>query len=299
MRRIFICVFLCCFWVSAAFACAPSDPHCQQHQTGRHQGGSEGGHSHGGAYRGGFSGSWGGFVGGLVGGVVGGYLGGAYYGGRRAGGAVSRGPGGSGRDWSSALTPVREYLSEEQIPPDGAGAYGMVVFQYKATSANAEKLKMVCNSYIKSFPKNATSRVPLGDRMITVWPVDNPDAEQVKTDDCVFVTDHYDLNASEAAINDAKKQNATFSGEGPYLVGWSPSNTRGIPDKLVLVIDMSDDNDQATIDHQFLFWKNQIVENPSLWRHGFSLEGFRLALQGFANRYGDKMLETIKLVGYK
>ena len=198
-----------------------------------------------------------------------------------------------------ALTPVREYLNATQIPPDGAGAYGLVVLQYKATSASAEKLKMVCDLYVKFFPRNETSTVPIADQMITIWPVDDPNAQQAKSDDCQFVIDHYDLNASELAVNDAKKQGGQFNGEGPYLVGWSPSSSRGIPDKLVLVIDMSDDNDQATIDHQFLFWKSKIVQNPSLWRNGFSLESFRLELQAFSNEYGNKMLETIKLIGYK
>src|SRR5438445_803880 len=84
---------------------------------------------------------------------------------------------------------------------------------------------------------------------------DSADARQAKKDDCDYVVAHYDLNASEAAISDARLQHASFDGEGPYLVGWSPSNTRGVPDKLVLVVDMSADNSQALIDHKFLFWK--------------------------------------------
>jgi hypothetical protein len=158
---------------------------------------------------------------------------------------------------------------------------------------------MVCQSFIKFLPRNETSSVPINDRMITIWPVDDPTTPLVQNDDCKSIIEHYDLNASEAAIKDAKKQSATFNGEGPYLVGWSPSSTRGKRDKLVLVIDMSDDNDQSTIDHHFLFWKNKIVEDPSLWRRGFSTETFRLALQGFANQFGDQLVHTVKLVGYR
>jgi hypothetical protein len=115
--------------------------------------------------------------------------------------------------------------------------------------------------------------------MITVWPIDDPDTEQIKNDDCDYALDHYDLIASEAAISDAQLQRATFEGEGPYLVGWSPSNARGVPDKLVLVIDMSADNNQARIDQKFLFWKKQIVENPSRWRKGFSIKRVRAAIR--------------------
>jgi hypothetical protein len=195
------------------------------------------------------------------------------------------------------LTPVREYLRAGDIPPPEAGAYGIVVLQSKATSANKAKLMMVCSSYVSSFPRGETSRVPVSDRMITIWPLDDPDAAEAKEDDCDFILSHYDLNASEAAIIDAQKQNATFDGEGPYLVGWSPSNSRGVPDKLVLVIDMSSDNTQEMIDYRFRFWKNQIVQDPSLWRNGWSLENFRVALKAFVDKYGGDMLTAVKLVG--
>jgi hypothetical protein len=134
-------------------------------------------------------------------------------------------------------------------------------------------------------------------RMITIWPLDEPDAEKAKADDCDFILKHYDLNAAEAAINDARIQHAVFDGEGPYLIGWSPSNTRGLPDKLVLVIDMSADNSQDLIDHKFLFWKNKIVENPALWRAGWSLDGIRMSIKAFSDQYGKDMLNAIKLIG--
>ena len=199
-------------------------------------------------------------------------------------------------DTGAALTPERKYLTLKKHPPDGAGAYGIVVFHSRPTSASQAKLTMVCKSFIAFFPKSETSDVPIADQMITVWPVDEPGNDKVKADDCDFVTNHYDLNASEAAINDARKQHANFEGEGPYLVGWSPSNTRGVPDKLVLVVNMTDDNTQAEIDHKFQFWKNKIIENPSLWRSGWSLDGVRVAIKEFADEYGQNMLDAIKIV---
>jgi hypothetical protein len=203
----------------------------------------------------------------------------------------------SGEQNNAPLTPVREYLRAKDIPPPGAGAYGLVVFHSKATSANRAKLMMVCKSFQAYFPRSETSGVPVTDQMITIWPLDDPNAEMAKADNCDFVLNHYDLNASESAINDARKQHATFDGEGPYLVGWSPSNARGLPDKLVLVIDMSADNDQAMIDHKFLFWKNKIVENPSLWRNGWTLDGVRIAIKDFSDEYGQGILDAIKLIG--
>jgi hypothetical protein len=197
------------------------------------------------------------------------------------------------------LHPVRAYLRAQEIPPAGAGAYGIVVFQARPTPASRSKLMMVCRSFVAYFPRSETSDVPIDDQMITVWPLDNSEAEEAKRDDCAYVLEHYDLNASEAAIKDAHAQQADFDGEGPYLVGWSPSNSRAIPDALVLVIDLSADTTQAEIDQKFQFWKNEIVEDPSKWRRGFIAERIRESIRKFANTYGQAMLEAIKLVGGK
>lgn len=197
------------------------------------------------------------------------------------------------------LVPVREFLRNSDIPPREAGVYGVIVFQSLPTPATRAKALMVCLSFVAFFPRNETlsDTIAMGDRMITIWPVDDPSSAKAQADDCDFAIDHYDMAASFTAIRDAKKQSASFDGEGPYLVGWSPSNTRGVPGQLVLVVDMSDDHNQETIDHQFLFWKNHIVQNPSLWRSGFSLEGVRVAIHDFADEYGQDMLDAIKLVG--
>jgi hypothetical protein len=199
----------------------------------------------------------------------------------------------------TSLIPVRQYLRAQSIPPAGAGAYGLVVFQSKPTPASQRKLMMVCHSFIAFFPRSETSHVSISDQMVTVWPLDEPDSEKAKADDCDFVLKHYDLVASAAAMNDARMQHATFNGEGPYLVGWSPSNARGLPDKLVLVIDMSADNTQEAIDHKFLFWKNKIIQDPAAWRGGWSIDALRIAIKQFADQYGSDLVKAITLVGAK
>jgi hypothetical protein len=60
---------------------------------------------------------------------------------------------------------------------------------------------------------------------------------------------------------------------------------------------MSADNTQAEIDNKFRFWKNKIVEDPSLWRNGWSAEAIRVAIHNFADQYGQAMLDAIKLIG--
>jgi hypothetical protein len=165
---------------------------------------------------------------------------------------------------------VREYLKATAIPPSGVGGYGILAFTPKTTSATRAKLLMVCRSFVAHFPSNASipPTPPLPDRMITVWPLDDPKAEKAAAEDCDYAVDHYDLSAGESAIADAGRQRVNLKGEGPFLIGWSPSNTQGAPDTLVLVVDMSADADQERIDRDFAFWEDKIVGDSPLWvRH--------------------------------
>ena len=212
--------------------------------------------------------------------------------GRRAGPKATASDGGP-------LLPVRAYLRAKDIPPPGVGAYGLVVFHSRPTPANREKLLRVCKSFVAYFPRSEETSAPLSDQMVTIWPTVHADAPEIQRDDCDYAIDHYDLVASESAINDATIQHGNFRGEGPFLVGWSPSNARGVPSSLVLVIDMSSENTQAEIDHAFQFWKNEIVEDPSKWRNGWSVERIRVSLQLFADTYGPAMMDSIKFFGGK
>jgi hypothetical protein len=130
--------------------------------------------------------------------------------------------------------------------------------------------------------------------MLTVWPVDDPDDKGAKNDDCSFVVDHYDLFGGLSAIQDARIQGVTLLGQGPFLIGWSPSKTRGLPDKIVLAIDLSSYNEQSSLNEMFMFWQQKIVQVPTLWRGGFSLEPIRLVIKEFADRYGQDIIDSIK-----
>jgi hypothetical protein len=141
--------------------------------------------------------------------------------------------------------------------------------------------------------------VARSDLMLTVWPLENPDTDQARTDECDFIVDHYDLYGGLSAIRDAERQGAKLRGPGPFLIGWSPSSTRGVPDKVVLTVDMSSFESQDSFDNAFLFWQVKIVQDPTLWRTGFSVEGLRLAMRDFVDHYGGNILEAIKMTAGK
>lgn len=200
-----------------------------------------------------------------------------------------------------ALRPVRAYLRAADVPPPTVGAYGLVAFRAKPTSSTRARLLMACAAFTASLPRqqDLAGVVPTSEQMVTIWPLDEPDAPQAKNDDCDFLIDHYELFGGVSAIEDAGRQGATLDGEGPYLIGWSPSNARGVPDEVVLVVDLSAFESQDSFNSAFLFWQKKIVENPQLWRSGFTVERIRLALRDFVDRYGNDILSAVKIFGPK
>ena|SRR5262245_24228135 len=187
------------------------------------------------------------------------------------------------------LVPARVYLRAADIPPPSIGAYGVVAFRSKPTPANRERLLRACIAYRASLPPQRTlpSSIPPSNQMLTIWPLDEPDASEALKDDCDFAVDHYDLVGGILAIQDASRhQGANLEGMGPFLIGWSPSNARGVPDKVVLIFDLSRLESQASFDEAFTIWQKRIVENPTLWVSGFSVIKIRLALRDFVDHYG-------------
>jgi hypothetical protein len=192
------------------------------------------------------------------------------------------------------LVPARVYLRAADIPPPSIGAYGVVALRSKPTPANRERLLRTCIAYRASLPPQRTlpSSIPPSNQMLTIWPLDEPDASEALKDDCDFAVDHYDLVGGILAIQDASRhQGANLEGVGPFLIGWSPSNARGVPDKVVLVFDLSHLESQASFDEAFTIWQKRIVENPTLWVSGFSVTKIRLALRDFIDHYGTDVVQ--------
>jgi hypothetical protein len=195
------------------------------------------------------------------------------------------------------LVPVRGYMRAGDIPPPWVAAYGVVAFRAKSTDTNRSRLLRVCQSFKAYLPRQESipASVSLNEQMITIWPLDDPSAAEAQKDDCEFAIDHYDLYGGISAIQDAQSQTGTIDGRGPFLIGWSPSSARGVPDKVVLIVDLSSFDSQSSFDEMFLFWQKKVIENPDLWRSGFAVEHLRLAIRDFVDLYGSDILSAIKL----
>jgi hypothetical protein len=197
------------------------------------------------------------------------------------------------------LAPARAFMPAKDIPPPDVGAYGVVALKAKPTPVSRERLGIACQAFLASLPpqKSLPPSIPLAQQMITVWPIDNPQAIGPDDSNCNVLLEHYDLYGGLAAVQDAVLQGETLAGRGPFLIGWSPSNSRRVPNAVVLVIDMSAFDTQASFDEAFLFWQHKVVEDPALWRSGFWVEGVRLAVRDFVDHYGNDILKAIKIGG--
>ena len=93
------------------------------------------------------------------------------------------------------LVPVRAYLKGAEIPPPSIGAYGIVAFRARPTSASRSRLLMTCAAFVTAIPpqKSVPGSVHVGDEMLTIWPLDDPSSPNAARDDCNFAIDHYDL----------------------------------------------------------------------------------------------------------
>ena len=187
------------------------------------------------------------------------------------------------------VLPTRAFLPPHDLPPNFA-AYGIVAFAEKAMSSTSARHRAVCEAFLASLPPSSLASVPTQQQMVTVWPVDSMTVpEQLKraNPDCDVAISHYDLPTALTALKEARtQQHSEFPGQGPYLLGWAPSSTKGQKDALVLVVDLSNARTSAELLERFKFWRDQIEQKPELWRRGWDKPGVLALIRNWADRWG-------------
>ena len=190
---------------------------------------------------------------------------------------------------NSPVLPTRAFLPPHDLPPNFA-AYGIVAFAEKAMSSTSARHRAVCEAFLASLPPSSLASVPTQQQMVTVWPVDSMTVpEQLKraNPDCDVAISHYDLPTALTALKEARtQQHSEFLGQGPYLLGWAPSSTKGQKDALVLIVDLSNARTSAELLERFKFWREQIEQKPELWRRGWDKPGVLALIRNWADRWG-------------
>jgi len=195
------------------------------------------------------------------------------------------------------LRPVRALIEPSEMPPRDVAGYGIVAFTTRPVSQDIERYKYVCEAYKATLisQKELPSNVPPAEQMITFWPILNKNTPEAVRTDCQHLVNNYALRLGFDAIQDADRQHEGFaSRRGPFLIAWAPSESRYQPDALVLVMDLSSFESQRSFVEVFQDWRQQIVDNPHLWRRGFDVTSVRRIIRDTFDRYGDGLMRLIK-----
>jgi len=192
---------------------------------------------------------------------------------------------------------VRALIEPEQIPPRDVAGYGIVAFTTRPLPHDIERYKAVCEAYkatltsVTELPLNT----PPSEQMITYWPVTSKNTPEAQRADCAHLVANYALRLGLDAIQDADKQKEGLaSRRGPFLIAWAPSDSRFVPDALVLVMDLSTLDTPRSFVEVFQDWRQHITDNPQLWhRNGFDIEAVRRVIRDTFDRYGDGVMRLI------
>jgi len=196
----------------------------------------------------------------------------------------------------ATVLPSRAFLPPHDIPPEDYAAYGIVAFSQEATSSTTRRHISVCEAFVATLPAASLTQVPPKQQMVTVWPVDSepiPAALAGSKPDCKVAVERYHLPTALTALKEARTQNRTaFSGEGPYLLAWSPASTKGKKDALVLIANLSDAKTGAEFLNRFRAWRDEIEQKPELWRRGWSEPDLITLARKWADKWGTMILSV-------
>jgi hypothetical protein len=195
------------------------------------------------------------------------------------------------------LQAVRALIEPREMPPREVAGYGIVAFTTLALSHDVERYKSVCEAYKATLMSQADlpPDTPLSAQMITYWPIGNKNTPEAQRADCAHLVANYAIRLGLEAIADAdKKKEGLASRRGPFLIAWAPSESRLVPDAVVLVMDLSQLDTQRSFVEVFQDWRQHITDNPELWqRGGFNVEAVRRIIRDTFDRYGDGLLRLI------
>lgn len=201
--------------------------------------------------------------------------------------------------FNNSVKATRVFAGPKQYPPKGYAAYGILAFKSQASEFDKDRHKVICSAYVNAVPHESESNVESRHQMVTIWPVKSVSTatainKKPRNEVCDIAIDEYGLTVALQAIKSAEKTGLEFNSNGPYLLAWSPTNTIGTENAVILWADLSSINtyDQALKVMQG--WVHDIESDPSLWKDGWDLESFKMVIQKWLDKHGP---DFVKLFG--
>ena len=209
----------------------------------------------------------------------------------------------------------RLFAVQDQYPPSGFSAYGIVAFPSSMTSDSVNRYKAICEGFVSSILASSElvkESVPVSAQFPTIWPLRSNDlatslnsSPNVNLDLCDRIVMDIDTTMSAIAVNRAKVQlqarigdgDFGVNGDGPYLLAWAPGSDfeSADDDVLLLQFDLSDVTNSLQAKRVFQFWTEEIERDPGTWERGFNFNRIRLKLMLGADKYGSMILSVAKL----
>src|SRR5262249_44193760 len=174
-------------------------------------------------------------------------------------------------DVGGVVLPTGAFLPPHDIPPpEDFAAYGIVAFPQKAISSTIRRHISICEAFVATLPSASLAKVPPKQQMVTVWPIDSASVSVTLATkpDCKVATEHYDLPTALTSLKQARTNQRGCLAEGPYLLAWAPSSTKGKKDALVLIADLSAARTAVDFLNRFRAWRDEIEKKPEVWRRG-------------------------------
>jgi len=140
--------------------------------------------------------------------------------------------------------------------------------------------------------------------MATVWPLmDEGFADALNSSTgslqarCPEIVSNIDILTSANALSAARSSDGTLdlSGDGPFLLAWSPAARFGEPQEVVLMLNLSNVTNVSEATRQFADWAVKIEQDPSLWQGGWDRERLRTVIRQWADKYGSSILNAFGL----
>ncbi len=195
--------------------------------------------------------------------------------------------------WGSPVLGIatRAFLCEDQVPDDGYGAYGYLLFTRRPNEKNRKRYEIIYQAYtdqlnsLSSYDETAKKKL-----MPTYWLIE-------KTVESIV---SFNFNSSEFCINEfdyprAKEMLARRSfGRGPVLIAMVRPFEQGNGKGEIVYFDLSKLSD-ASLGEAMCVWGNTISRDSAYWNKGFEIEKFRMALKDILNQNSVAIISAVQM----
>jgi hypothetical protein len=194
--------------------------------------------------------------------------------------------------------PVSEKIIYQDLPKDGLGAYGYLIFTRRPRNEELSRYIHVCEAFFRNielFPGyEIRSYHEIRLYTVTYWMLTTiPDLSPKQIEDSSYLCKNLVENYNYGEANKIASAISMVSSPGPILVAWEkPFRIIDPPYADALILDMSDFADED-FDRAMGIWKDRLARDPELWQKGFQFIKIREAFRNLIQKYGEKIVSLM------